>query len=542
MESQKIDIQANPEEEINVLVQTSSIKNPGIMKNADLSTSVEKLQKSNVYEAKKIIPEDKNVLKLPIETKEDDILPTDNKNIQYIEEKSNVESSDIKSENINVILDEESKYIQESVYPLPQTVSMIEESLTDPTTSLINVENKDVILSEDNELTDLKKEDKYSTVVDKTKDFLKSERQLVQQNTDEISSSIPEARKMILSSPETTTTTEPSFEIEIEAIVEICSNSTPDSTSQDVTMIEELSEEENLKEEKKKNKRHRNKTVEIQENILIEDKSKSDSLFQKSFTQDLDSSDSKVNEEYIIEAISSKKNYIDQPIIDKEIETEDKITTTEIPSEPCTFEKQCEQIEKLSDVQSQQTLPSIKTKLIKIKIEKTKKIKKSSHLSNVLFISTLESSVPQKSSEDNVSEVKKNLQKLKNAIENKNVILIEETTITIVEILSNWLETIESKIYVGKEYPSGPSHSDKKNFANLKENINRIENEIKTLDEIWCEAQLRSEESEKIRQCIFALKNKVKGIEAVADDGELHLTTELKRWDDFDNAINNTLK
>jgi len=184
------------------------------------------------------------------------------------------------------------------------------------------------------------------------------------------------------------------------------------------------------------------------------------------------------------------------------------------------------------------------TKIITNRVKNLQDTNESSHLGNILHIAHLEEVTTERLAEERSSDVRRELAQLKNAVQENDVIVVEETLVTVVETISTWLETIEYRIFLNKECPTGPSHEDARTFVELKDEVNYVEESIRELDNIWkqLETNYPKEEREKLRECVDALEHQVKIIEHVTTDGEKHTNKQLAKWDEFLNGINNVYR
>ena len=183
-------------------------------------------------------------------------------------------------------------------------------------------------------------------------------------------------------------------------------------------------------------------------------------------------------------------------------------------------------------------------KMISKRVKSFPSAKQTSHLSNVLHIATLNQVPVEVSPEERYVNIKTELAHLKTAAQGHNVIIVEQSLVTIVETISTWLETIEYRVFLERECPTGPSHRDENNFIDLKDEVAQVEKSIKELDQIWkgVEGSYPDEARERIRDCVNALEYQVKAIEEVTSDGESFANAELARWDEFLNGVNNVAR
>lgn len=183
-------------------------------------------------------------------------------------------------------------------------------------------------------------------------------------------------------------------------------------------------------------------------------------------------------------------------------------------------------------------------KIISDRVKTLQNTNESSYLGNMLHIAHLEEVTTEKLVEERSSDVHKELAQLRNAIQENDVIIIEETFVIVVETISTWLETIEYRIFLNKECPTGPSHDDARMFIELKDEINHVKENICELDDIWkqLEPSYPEQEQERLRKCMNALEHQINIIEHVTTDGEKHASRQLARWDEFLNGVNNVYR
>jgi len=199
------------------------------------------------------------------------------------------------------------------------------------------------------------------------------------------------------------------------------------------------------------------------------------------------------------------------------------------------------------DIKSQyQRIPQAMqaAKIITNRVKNLQNTNESSYLGNILHIAHLEQVTTEKLVEERSSDVRKELAQLRNAIQENDVVIIEEAFITVIETISTWLETIEYRIFLNKECPSGPSHEDAKTFIELKEEMNHVKENICELDNIWkqLEPSYPEQEHERLRKCMNAVEHQMKIIEHITIDEEEHASKQLAKWDEFINGINNVYR
>lgn len=183
-------------------------------------------------------------------------------------------------------------------------------------------------------------------------------------------------------------------------------------------------------------------------------------------------------------------------------------------------------------------------RLITDRVKSLQNTNESSHLGNILHIAHLEEVTTERLAEERSSDVRRELAQLRNAVQENDVVVVEETLVTVVETISTWLETIEYRIFLNRKCPTGPSHEDTRTFIELKDEVNHVEESIRELDNIWkqVEPAYPEEERERLQECVNALEHQVKIIEHVTTDGEKHASSQLARWDEFLNGVNNVYR
>lgn len=181
------------------------------------------------------------------------------------------------------------------------------------------------------------------------------------------------------------------------------------------------------------------------------------------------------------------------------------------------------------------------TRIITDRVKCLQNTNESSHLGNILHIAHLEEVTTERLAEERSCDVRRELAQLRNAIQENDAVIVEETLVTVVETISTWLETIEYRVFLNRQCPTGPSHEDARTFVELKDEVMHVEDSIRELDDIWkqVEPSYPQEERERVRECVDALGHQVKVIGHVAADGERHASKQVAKWDEFMNGVNN---
>ncbi|XP_014611314.1 PREDICTED: uncharacterized protein LOC106790722 [Polistes canadensis] len=191
--------------------------------------------------------------------------------------------------------------------------------------------------------------------------------------------------------------------------------------------------------------------------------------------------------------------------------------------------------------QHQPTQKTQTTRIISDRVKSLNNAAEMDHLGNVLHVARLSEVTTDKSAEERSLDVRKELTQLRNAIEENDVVIVEETLLTVIETISTWLETIEYRIFLNRECPSGLSHNDAKTFIELKEEVDHVAENIRELDDMWklVEVNYPIEERAVLRECFDALEQHAKAVEHVTNTSEECANNHLAKWDELLNGINN---
>ncbi|XP_043492345.1 nuclear anchorage protein 1-like isoform X2 [Polistes fuscatus] len=191
--------------------------------------------------------------------------------------------------------------------------------------------------------------------------------------------------------------------------------------------------------------------------------------------------------------------------------------------------------------QHQPTQKTQTTRIISDRVKSLNNAAEMDHLGNVLHVARLSEVTTDKSAEERSLNVRQELTQLRNAIEENDVVIVEETLLTVIETISTWLETIEYRIFLNRECPSGLSHNDAKTFIELKEEVDHVAENIRELDDMWklVEVNYPIEERAVLRECFDALEQHAKAVEHVTNTSEECANNHLAKWDELLNGINN---
>ncbi|CAH1990103.1 unnamed protein product [Acanthoscelides obtectus] len=164
------------------------------------------------------------------------------------------------------------------------------------------------------------------------------------------------------------------------------------------------------------------------------------------------------------------------------------------------------------------------------------------HLSDVLYLATRNEIVTDETAQQRIDNVEQNLNLVQQAVEMKDVPVLQQTIITTVDTITTWLETIEYRIYVNRQQTSdGPSRERVEEFNDLKQEIAAIEGKVEQLQNVMQQTSdiYNEDDRERMKSYINSLQQQVKVIEEVTDENEKLAAGDLQRWDEFTNGVAN---
>jgi nesprin-1 len=170
------------------------------------------------------------------------------------------------------------------------------------------------------------------------------------------------------------------------------------------------------------------------------------------------------------------------------------------------------------------------------RVKNLQNARKTTHLSDVLYLATLHEVITDESVEQRSYNVQENLNALKDAVEKRDVVVIQQTIITTVETITTWLETIEYRIYVNRQQTAdGPSKERVQQFNNLKEEIVKIEDKVEQLQSVMKQADdiYNEDDRKRMKSYIDSLQQQVRVIEEVTSENEQLAASDLRRWEEF---------
>lgn len=198
--------------------------------------------------------------------------------------------------------------------------------------------------------------------------------------------------------------------------------------------------------------------------------------------------------------------------------TQTVIESTSIPSQP--------QI----DQQWQQT-----NHTINYRIDNINNARKA-HLSNVLHLTSLGESVTPELVKQRAQTVQENLQRLDDATQRRNAVIIHTTVINTIEEISTWLETIEYRVYLNRQNSSeGPSEDKVEEFDQLLGELHEIDENVKQLSSHLNAAGdlVNPVEQQRMSECIDNLQKQLNAVEEVTKESNDETQNEMKRWIEY---------
>lgn len=159
-----------------------------------------------------------------------------------------------------------------------------------------------------------------------------------------------------------------------------------------------------------------------------------------------------------------------------------------------------------------------------------------SHLSSVLHLTSLSEIATSESIKQHGIKVDDNIQKLEDAINTGNSIVINETLIICIEEISTWLEKIEYRVYLNRQNSGeGPSEEKVQEHGHLLEELNQISSIIAHLSDQLDKTATISEPPERaqMQTCFENLKKQVGAVSNITKESDIDLHNDLNRWNEF---------
>lgn len=161
---------------------------------------------------------------------------------------------------------------------------------------------------------------------------------------------------------------------------------------------------------------------------------------------------------------------------------------------------------------------------------------RNAHLSNVLHLATLSEVITEEPMESRIRQVEENLDNLRQAIETRNIVIIQKTVITVIETISTWLQTVEYRVYLTRQDSSeGPSEDKVKELNDLTNEIQVINEEVSKLTDHLAQTgdMINPNEKERMATCFDHLKEQVQAVHTVTKDNSEQATQDLQRWNEY---------
>ncbi|KAK5645556.1 hypothetical protein RI129_006856 [Pyrocoelia pectoralis] len=176
------------------------------------------------------------------------------------------------------------------------------------------------------------------------------------------------------------------------------------------------------------------------------------------------------------------------------------------------------------------------------RVKNLQNVQKSTHLSEVLFLASLNEPITEETIEEKNYAVQQNVNALKSAIHRGDVMVIQHTIVTTVETITTWLHTIEYRIYMQRQQTSdGPSREKVEEFSNLKEEIATIENNVKELHAALADTRdiYNEDERNRMKNYVESLESQLRVIEEITQQNEKIVADDFARWQQFINGLEN---
>lgn len=158
---------------------------------------------------------------------------------------------------------------------------------------------------------------------------------------------------------------------------------------------------------------------------------------------------------------------------------------------------------------------------------------RSSPLSNVLHLATLEESLTEEPAEERLEALQGNLLELEDAIQRQDPIVIQRTVTIIFEKISIWLETIEYRVYVTRQSASsGPTEKKIGEFNELRNELECIQGYVEHLRRDL-EQPMEDVEGENMVQCVNVIVDHLRAIDNVTQSSEQQVQEDFRRFSDY---------
>merc|ERR1712106_907496 len=177
------------------------------------------------------------------------------------------------------------------------------------------------------------------------------------------------------------------------------------------------------------------------------------------------------------------------------------------------------------------------TDLIRRKLQDKSNQRNSDHGSRYSF-STITEVKTFQSTEEIKETISGDMLKTRSAIKKKRVVIIQQTIVTIVEYVSNWLDKVEYRISTVKKIKT--VNQKKQELKSIKEEIEVIEETVDELVEVTEMAiEVIDDESKvTITSCVSCLRDQVKVVKLYHQQSEDELSDSEDKWEEYVEGIN----
>ena len=171
--------------------------------------------------------------------------------------------------------------------------------------------------------------------------------------------------------------------------------------------------------------------------------------------------------------------------------------------------------------------------MLNLRLDHLNRIQPTTQTSSMRYSATTTKVTVNESVEERVVQLRDNLTALKTAVMRKEVVVIQHVIITIVRTVTQWLETIEYRVYTIKQTKSMDRRIEE--IQGLNEEIRIVEESLQTLEEVTVLAVdvVNEETSLLLHNCVRSLQQQMQSVREVTKRGETEIHQIQRQWNDF---------
>ena len=175
--------------------------------------------------------------------------------------------------------------------------------------------------------------------------------------------------------------------------------------------------------------------------------------------------------------------------------------------------------------------------LLASRLDQLESARSSTQTSSVRYLATVTQVTVAESVEERIVKLQDDFSTLKTAIMRKEVVVIQRVIITIVRTVTEWLETIEYRVYTIKQTNSIDRKIEE--CKSLQEEVRVVEESLQTLEEVTeLAVEVINEETKvMLHKCVRSLQHQVQVIGQVTKRSEEEIQQIKRKWDDYLNRI-----